>query len=57
MKKDKVKSFKEWYDDEEQEFSGKPKHREYKRTQMRKENALKRGDISGYLDEDDESTW
>ena len=58
MRKEKVKSFKEWYDEDSQELSSrKVKQAEYKRTAMRKDTALKRGDIDAYLEDDDEYSW
>lgn len=54
MKKDKVKSFKEWYDEEGEEFAGKPKNHEWKKKSLRKETALRRLDVDAFLDEEDE---
>ena len=52
MKSKTVKSFSEWYEDEGTLSQPKPKSIN-KRSEMRKEVALKRGDVDLYLDEED----
>lgn len=46
-----VKSFKEWYEDED--FPKRKPVHENKRKQMRKESALKKLDVEAFLEEDD----
>lgn len=54
MKSKTVKSFAEWYDDEE--YNPKPPKVYNKRIETRKEHALRRGDVEAYLDEDEWDT-
>lgn len=51
MKNKSVKSFSEWYEDEE--FNPKKPKVYNKRIEIRKEQALRRGDVEAYLDEDE----
>lgn len=46
-----VKSFREWYEDED--FPNRKPTATNKRKQMRKESALKKLDVEAYLDEDE----